>query len=180
MLDRVELRFRFLNRVHYILDARIQIVKGISSRINNDYNDHRILWDLDNCEFNEALEALNKIQDSYNLGKIYIFSDKEKSYGAICNTVVSFREYLKILIDTDLIDPLFTRYALQRHEGILRLSNKEGRPLPRETIHTIHSESGRLENHNDFVITSYETGYIKRGIRSGNFYNDQKEIYKID
>lgn len=176
MLDRVEVRSRFLNRVAYLLFARVQIVEGISSRLGEDYFKHRILWDLDDCTLSEALHALRKVQLSYNLGDIHILSDKDNSYGAVCNTIVDFKEYLKILIDTDLIDPLFTRYALQRHEGILRLSDKENRPIKRDEVLNIPNKTLRESDENGYYIVKYETGYIKKGIRTGDFFNDQKRL----
>jgi hypothetical protein len=178
MLDRVEIRKEFLNRVMYLMVARIQKVGGISSRINEDYSKHRILWDLDTCSLNEAKDSLRKIQKQYNLGKIYIISDKEKSYGAVCNSIVSFKELLHILIDTDLIDPLYIRYAFQRHEAILRLSDKEGRLIHREIIEELNpvKKDIRPRDDNGYYTVNYQTGYIKKGLRSGDFYNDQKVI----
>jgi hypothetical protein len=176
LLDRLEFRFRYLNRVHYMLDARVQIVKGISSRITEDYSVHRVLWDLDSCIEHDAINSLRKIQKEYDLGKIYILSDKVGSYGAICNNEITFKELLHILIDTDLIDPLFVRYALQRHEAILRMGDKENRPIHRDIICELNNRSYRPYNDNAFYIVPYETGYIKKGIVTGDFYNDQKTI----
>ena len=178
MLDRVEIRKEFLNRVAYLMVARIQKVGGISSRITEDYSKHRVLWDLDRCSLDEAKKSLIKIQNQYNLGKIYIISDKDESYGAVCNTIVSFKELLHILIDTDLIDPLYVRYAFQRHEAILRLSDKEGRLVHREIIEELKplKKDIRPKDDNGYYTVNYQTGYIKNGLRSGDFYNDQKAI----
>lgn len=174
ILDRVELRRRFLNRVAYVLFARVQIVAGISSRVGGDWEKHRVLWDLDSCGYEQAIKSLSDVQARYGLGRIYIISDKERSYGAVCNNVVSFRDLIHILLDTDLIDPLFVRYALQRHEAILRLSDKENRPIHREIITELHAPSDRPYDEREFTTVEYETGYIKEGIRSGNFANDQR------
>ena len=92
--------------------ARVQLVVGISSRYSEDFNQHRILWDLDECTLNNACDSLMKVQEQYNLGNIEIISDKEGSYGGVCNNIVSFKELLHILIDTELIDPLFVRYSI--------------------------------------------------------------------
>ena len=176
ILNRIEIRKRFLNRVMYLMFARIQIVSGISSRYSEDFNQHRILWDLDECTLNDACNSLMKVQEQYNLGNIEIISDKENSYGAVCHSIVSFKELLHILIDTELIDPVYVRYAIQRHEAILRLSNKEGRLIPRKTICKLHRKSDRLWDEKKYYILSYETGYTRKGIRTGDFYNDQREI----
>jgi hypothetical protein len=117
-----------------------------------------------------------KVQEWYNLGNIEIISDKENSYGAVCNTIVSFKELLHILIDTELADPLYTRYCFQRHEAILRLSDKENRPIHRETICRLYRKSDRFCDETKYYTLSYETGYIKRGIRTGDFYNDQRRV----
>lgn len=176
MLNRIEIRKRFLNRVLYLMFARIQLVSGISSRYSEDYNQHRILWDLDECTLNDACDSLMKVQDWYNLGNIEIISDKENSYGAVCNTIVSFKELLHILIDTELIDPLYVRYAVQRHEAILRLSDKENRPIHREIICKLYRKSDRLQNEQKYYTVAYETGYISKGIKEGDFYNDQRRV----
>lgn len=176
MLDRIEFRKRYFNRVFYFMDARVQIVGGISSRISDDWNIHRILWDLDNCSKDDAYNSLRKVQKQYKLGDIIVISDKERSYGAICNYEVTFKELLHILIDTELIDPLFVRYAFQRHEAILRLSDKEGRKMHREVIGTLFNKTYRKKNECDYFPTTYETGYINRGLRKGNFINDQRDL----
>jgi hypothetical protein len=157
--------------------ARVQIVSGISSRYSEDYNQHRILWDLDQCTLDEAKNSLTKVQQQYDLGNIDIISDKKGSYGAICNTIISFKELLHILIDTDLIDPLYVRYCVQRHEAILRLSDKENRPINRETVARIYRNSNRFHDETgNFYTLKYETGYIREGIRTGDFYNDQRTV----
>jgi hypothetical protein len=177
ILNRIEIRKRFLNRVLYVMFARVQIVSGISSRYSEDYNLHRILWDLDSCTLDRAKELLLKIQQQYNLGNIDVISDKEGSYGAICNSIVTFKELIHILVDTELIDPLFVRYCIQRHEAIIRLSDKENRPIHRETVARLYRTSDRFYDEvSNFYKLKYETGYIKEGIRTGDFYNDQKTV----
>ena len=176
ILNRIEIRKRFLNRVMYIMFARVQIVSGISSRYSEDYNQHRILWDLDECTLNQACDSLMKVQNWYDLGNIEIISDKNNSYGAVCNSIVSFKELLHILIDTELIDPLYVRYCVQRHEAILRLSDKENRPIHRETICKLYRKSDRLWDEKKYYTTVYETGYTRKGIRKGDFKNDQPKI----
>jgi len=176
ILNRIEIRKRFLNRVLYLMFARVQIVSGISSRYSEDYNQHRILWDLDECTLNQACDSLMKVQEWYNLGNIEIISDKKGSYGAVCNSIVSFKELLHILIDTELIDPLYVRYAVQRHEAIIRLSDKENRPIHRETICRLYRESDRPFNETDYYTVRYETGYIRKGLKKGDFGNEQGKI----
>lgn len=176
MLDRVEIRKRYFNRVLYVLDARIQKVGGISSRVNEDYTKHRILWDLDECSFEEAISSFSDIQDKYNLNEISILSDRNRSYGGVCNTEVSFKELLHILIDTDLIDPLYVRYTLTRHEAILRLTNKEGRLEDRRVICELKSNSDRKINDRDFYTVEYETGYSRYGLKRGDYGNEQRTI----
>ncbi len=75
---------------------------------------------------------------------------------------------MHILIDTELIDPLFVRYAFQRHEAILRLSNKEDRTNNRDTIYEIYNnKSDRPTSEHTFYTLFYETGYSKKGLRLG-------------
>jgi hypothetical protein len=176
MLDRIEFRKEYLNRVFYLMDSRIQRVSGISSRISDDWGIHRILWDLDNCLESEAYNSFRKIQNQYTLGDIIILSDKAGSYGGVCNNEVTFKELLHILIDTDLIDPLFVRYAFQRHEAILRLSDKQNRPIHRRIIGTLYNKTYRKINECDYYTTTYQTGYSSDRLRKGDFINDQRDL----
>ena len=148
---------------------------GISSRLDDTYLNHRILWDLDDCTYEQAIKSLSDVQQQYNLGCINIISDKNKSYGAVCNTIVSFKELLHILIDTQFIDEIYVMYALRRMEAILRLSDKEGRLMHRDVILKLYNKSDRLENNEDFYILNYETGFIKNGLKLMG-----KEVDNID
>jgi len=164
-LNRIELRREFLNRVLYVMLSRIQKVRGISSRYSEDYNQHRILWDLDECTLDDACDSLMKVQEQYNLGNIDIISDKEGSYGGVCHSIVTFKELMHILLDTELIDPLYVRYAFQRHEAILRLSDKMNRPIHRDTVCMLYRKSDRLWDDKEYYLSSYQTGYVKEGLK---------------
>jgi hypothetical protein len=55
--------------------AKTQTLKGISSKIG--WNQHIILWDLDNCNIEQATESLRNVQEKYKLSDIYIFGDRD-------------------------------------------------------------------------------------------------------
>lgn len=174
-LNNIMIRKKIFNIIFFMFMSRTQIVEGITSRVNGDWDRHRILWDLDNCHLEDAYKALIKVAIKYDLGKIYIISDKNGSYGAVCNSVVSFKELIHILIDTDLIDPLYIRYTFQRKEAILRLSNKIGRFKDREIIGELNFHSDREEDNNDFSIVAYETGLSKKCRKFGTFIDGVEE-----
>jgi hypothetical protein len=43
---------------------------------------HTPFFDLDDCDFNTAMNALKKLQIEYNLSDIYVTSDKDRSFRA--------------------------------------------------------------------------------------------------
>jgi hypothetical protein len=53
---------------------------------------------------------------------------------------------------------------------------KANRINERNIICELNSKSDRIVNENDFYLLQYETGYIKQGIRTGDFMNDQKTV----
>jgi hypothetical protein len=183
MLDRIEFRKRFLNRVLYLMFSRVQIVSGISSQYSDDGEQHRILWDLDECTLDDACDSLMKVQEWYDLGNIEIISDKKGSYGAVCHTIVSFKELLHILIDTELVDQLYLEYVFREHEAVLRLSDKENRPIHRETVCKLYRKSDRQWDEKKYYISKYPTGYIsdKEGLRKGDFNKERtmKEVKNV-
>ena len=168
LLNRINFRFNLRDLTFFFMVARTQKVAGITSKVGKD--EHIILWDLDRCNFTDAVKSLVYVQDKYKLGDILIISDKENSYGGICLTKVTFNELLKILIDTPLIDMGFVAYTAKRYGATLRLSSKKDRK-DREVIDTIKSPFGgyRETNNSDFHIVVYDTGLVKNGLHIGEF-----------
>jgi len=140
--------------------AIIQTLEGITSLLPN--GKHIILWDIEGCTLEEAIRSLRKVQISYGLSNIYIVSDKEGSYRAYCYSQVDFKTCLKILLDTDYLDPIFFEYTVRRGKATLRTNQKKDRPKQKIVTglesYFVPIPKDRAER----VI--YDTGIEKRGL----------------
>jgi len=126
--SRVYFRMKRFNRVLTFNFAHVQTLEGVSSLIPNSNGKHNILWDIEGCTLEECKEALRYPQKKYDLSDIFIVSDAERSYRAYCYLQVDFKTLLKILLDTDYLDPIFFEYTVRRKKATLRTSQKKGRP----------------------------------------------------
>lgn len=153
MRQQIRIIFKRINI--FVMISTTQAVKGISS-LQED-GTHIILWDLDNCTEEEAILDLYNVQQQYNLGEIFILSDKQKSFRAICFTRVSYKNLLRILLDTVNLDKGYFDYTVKRHKATLRLIEK----IDREK-QEIFSLAGRKEKiPENFQLVFYETGLDK-------------------
>jgi hypothetical protein len=156
---RLNIRIKILNYTLFGMIAKTQTVSGIISQL--EFDKHIIMWDLDDCSLDEAKAALKYVQFKYNLSDIYIFGDKPDSHRAICFTVVSLMELLRIIIDTDYIDPGFVSYTAKRCHAAIRLSPKQGRP--NQNTQTI-LESYPAPIPKKLIKKTYDTGIEKKGV----------------
>jgi len=139
--------------------AHAQTLEGITSFLENDK--HIILWDIEGCILEECKEALRSVQKKHDLSDIFIVSDAERSFRGFCYTQVNFKTYLKILLDTDYVDPLFLDYTWRRKKATLRVSNKKNRPK-QKLVDVLKSYSVPFPDEVEKVI--YDTGIDKRGM----------------
>jgi len=143
----------------FVMLSETQTLEGITS-LQPD-GKHIIMWDLEGCTLQEAIETLRKVQQKYNLSHIFIVSDAERSYRAWCFTKVDLNTFLKILLDTDYLDWNFFYYTVKRRKATLRLSNKKNRP-PQELVSVLESYPMPTPELPEMVI--YDTGIEKRGL----------------
>lgn len=152
---RINIRNRFLL---FFMLTKIQTVKGMSTQVYNEHNrktkKHYIYWDMDNCSLNQAENELKSIQMQYDLGNIYITSDKENSYRAQCFNKISFSEYIRILANTKYVDDLYLMEVFRRREGILRLSPKRDRE-PQKVVSILSSYYNKIPT--KFKAEIYQT-----------------------
>lgn len=115
---------------------------GVLSR--REDGSHFLLWEFDEGSLSEIKKALVKVQDRYRLPDIFIASSGGGShYHAYCFKPVSWRDLVRILADTDLIDLRFLRWTLYRGHATLRIGEKAGR-----TIHWI----AKLKGHRRYTV----------------------------
>jgi hypothetical protein len=175
-LGSLEFRKDVRGHIFYFAYFHSQRVGGITSRINDNWDNHRILLDFDDCELKDVKKSIIDLHKKYDFGLINIISDKFGSYGAVCNTVISFKEYMRMLIDTEYIDPLYVKYTLERHEAILRLSDKKGRELHRDIIYKMKFNSHRPMDNSNYMLIDYDTGIGGNRFQFGDFKHEQKNI----
>lgn len=123
---KIQIRTKVFNHVFYFLIAGVERVEDITSDIKKSDN-HILLWDFDDSSIEGVEKALTGVKGHYNLGDIYIMSDKIGSYRAMCFTTLSFKDMLKVLLDTDGIDMQFFNYTVKREYATIRISTKLGR-----------------------------------------------------
>ena len=141
--------------------AHIQTLEGVSSLIPNSNGKHIVLWDIEGCSQEQAEETLRKVQTSYSLSNIFIVSNAPRSFRAWCFSIVDFKTLVKILNDTDYVDPNFFDYTVRRKKATLRVSNKRNRPK-QEVVAVLESYSVPIPKVVEKVI--YDTGIEKTGI----------------
>jgi hypothetical protein len=151
---RIATRFKLRSWFFYATIGRVQVVTGISSKVGP--NQHAVFWDFDDSTLDDVINVLHETQLNYMLDEINIFSDKPGSYRAICYTVVTFKELIKILADTPGVDDVFLIKTAQKGQATLRLSPKLGRPKP-EIVYTLPGK--RDIPPAPFTIWRYETGH---------------------
>lgn len=120
----------------YFLFTTVERAEGIASDLL-DNDKHIILWDFDDMSLADVRESLISVKNKYKLGDIFIMSDKENSYRAMCFSAVDYREYLRILLDTVGVDWSFFKWLVKRDYATIRLTDKSGRKLPNDIISVI-------------------------------------------
>jgi hypothetical protein len=161
---RIATRIKVGSWFMYATIGRVQTVTGVSSKIGP--NQHNIYWDFDNSTLDEVIKELTNIQKVFDLGEIYIFSDKEFSYRASCYTVVTLKKLLTILILTVGVDDVFIAKTAQKGQATIRLSKKQGRKNP-EIVHVIQGRNEPLPE--NISVWRYETGTDPRVINLNRF-----------
>ena len=144
----------------FFMLSNTQTLEGITSKVGNDQ--HIILWDLEKCTLEQAKETLGDVQYKYRLGDIWITSDAEGSYRGWCFSRRTFKEYLKILLDTNYLDWNFFWWTVKRGQATLRTSNKQNRPPQKVVAYLKGYEPTEMPDKVTHVI--YDTGVEKRGM----------------
>lgn len=113
--------------VFYSILTKVEHLEGINSKLKRKIDQHIILFDFDDMPIKNVMNSLKITQKKYDLGEIFIITDRENSYRAMCFKTVKFIELLKILIDTKGIDEYFIRYTARKGEATIRTTTKKGR-----------------------------------------------------
>jgi len=158
------LRVNFLAKLGrltiFFMISLTQTLEGVTSKVGED--EHLIFWDLEKCSLEQAVETLSKVQLRYRLGDIFVTSDAEGSYRAWCFSRRSWREYLRILLETEHVDYNFFYWTVRRGAATLRTSNKAGRPSQKVIAFLQGYEETEIPE--SMVRVIYDTGIKKRGV----------------
>ena len=76
---------------------------AVSSRCDEEGNDHVLFWDFDNVDLDIVLRSLSKVQNYHGLGDIYILQSMH-GYNAFCLDKIYFNEAYNILFNTKFND----------------------------------------------------------------------------
>lgn len=145
ILNKFQARFYF---------SRLEKRTGICSKESNGEN-HMLLWDFDNENFEIILRDLKHVMHKHNLPKIYILKTSQTGYHAYCFTKRSFRETIIILAETSCIDFYYFKLGIIRGYYTLRFSGrKDGKPVLIKTIPSVYPEE---MSHIDMTINEYYT-----------------------
>jgi hypothetical protein len=157
---RINLLGKLGNVTFFFMISKTQTLEGVTSKVGED--EHIIMWDLEKCTLEQAKETLADVQYKYHLGDIYITSDAEGSYRGWCFSRRKFKEYLKILLDTEHLDWNFFWWTVRRGQATLRTSNKQGRPQQQVVAYLKGYEPTEIPA--KMVHVLYDTGLEKRGV----------------
>jgi hypothetical protein len=141
---RARVRFTVGSFVFSVFFAKVHRVKGICSIVSRNEDvwksKHIILIDFDTDNYEGIYRELIEIQKDFHLGDIWILRT-EHGFHAVAVDVVTFREYIQILVGTEYVDPLFIRMILKRKEATLRYSKKRKSIFP---FHKLESQYNPL------------------------------------
>jgi len=131
---RARYRFTIGSFVFSFFFAKVHRVKGICSTVKRNSDDiweskHIVLIDFDIDDYAAIYQEVVSMQHAYHLGDVWLLQT-EHGYHAVAVDVVTFREYIQILVGTKYVDPLFIRMILKRGESTLRYSKKRKPIIP--------------------------------------------------
>lgn len=141
----------------FFMIAHTQRLNGFTNKVNAC--DYFYMWDLEGCTLKEAEKEMKRIQKKYNLGEIYITSDRKKSFQVWCFTLTTKRNYIKCLAETKYYDWYFLKYTVRREEATLRLTDKQNRK-PLKIVSIIKGRKEKIPSNMKLIL--YDTGREKK------------------
>jgi len=164
MKSRINLRLKFKDYTFFFMISKTQTLDGLMSMIPDDREFHYPMWDLEitdlDSTFNDIEYTLLDVQDKFQLSDIFIMSDKDLSYRAICFTRVTFKTLMNILYNTCYVDYNFIHWTQSRGYANIRMSEKENRK-PLEVISILKTYHQPIPEYIYHKI--YDTGIEKSG-----------------
>lgn len=127
------LRVKLAGRAITLTMARVDRTMGVNSKVFN--NNHILMWDFDDICIDTVKTELSRVQSLYCLPQIHIVSTGTKDhYMAYCFKALDWLSALRIVVNTDFIDPNFIRFSAFRGNFTLRVMPKNNKVPHFETI----------------------------------------------
>jgi len=101
---------------------RTKLFYAVSSRCDEEGNEHILIWDFDNIDLNVVLKSLSKVQNYHALGDIYILQSTH-GYNAFCLDKLFFNEAHNILFNTKFNDYNHTKIGYYGQSWCLKFSS---------------------------------------------------------
>lgn len=126
-----EMNFTFklklpFNRLFYASLVETEKCIGINSNRKGE-DSHFVFMDIDEAKIGDLVIELERQQNKYNMGEIYITTDKEDSYQVWCFKKYPFKKMLEILANNRYTNLPFIKWTARKGCSTMRLSTKEGR-----------------------------------------------------
>lgn len=102
--------------------------EGVTSLLED--GSHFLMWDFDNVDYAEVLQALGRVQDDYALPDIHVLLTSDRSYHAYCFAALPWPTVIKIIAETPGVDLDYFRIGVWRGYFTLRYVAKPGRAAP--------------------------------------------------
>lgn len=173
---RASFRINFRNFTSYFMLSRTQTLEGMTS-LQPD-GKHIVMFDLDDCNLEEALHELKRVQNEHSLADIFVYSDKIGSYRVVCWNHISFWEYMNILtsLPESMVDYDFFWWTANRGKATLRTINKHDRP-PQKLVAVLesypHPEPEIVQK------VDYDTGVEKLGINISLDVLTDEHVFRV-
>lgn len=131
--------------------APVTDVTGVNSVLPE--GDHICMWDFDDVELDDVIDALSTVKYFYGLPNIYILNTgKQFHYIAYCFKSFPWRDSVRIVASTNNVDPNFFKYGVYREHWTLRVTPKEGRkPHLVKILHSTIEEDCSIDELNSWV-----------------------------
>jgi hypothetical protein len=157
---RFNFRAKIGNYTVFAMLSETQTLEGITSLLPDKR--HIILWDIEKCTLEQVKKTLRKVQFQYNLSDIFITSDYDNSFHGYCFSKVTFKTFLKILLDTEYLDYNFFYWTVSRSKATMRTSSKQGREQ-QKLVSVLESYRASIPD-DKMQQVIYDTGIEKVGI----------------
>lgn len=93
---------------------------------------HVVFLDYDFAEFEKTCQAIENLQEKWQLGNCHLYASVPTSFHGICySDWVSYDKMLEILKSDPYQDPGYITITEKHHYAVLRTCAKPGKPVPK-------------------------------------------------